>query len=40
VSPKGALGLAQLMPETARAYGVSDARKPADNLRASARHLQ
>lgn len=40
VSPKGALGLAQLMPETARAYGVSDARKPADNLRASARHLR
>ncbi len=40
VSPKGALGLAQLMPETARAYGVSNALKPADNLRASARHLR
>lgn len=40
VSPKGALGLAQLMPSTARMYGVSDALKPADNLRASARHLR
>lgn len=40
VSPKGALGLAQMMPATARAYGVSDALKPADNLRASARHLR
>lgn len=40
VSPKGALGLAQLMPSTARQYGVSDALKPADNLRASARHLR
>ena len=35
VSPKGALGLAQMMPATARAYGVSDALRPADNLRAS-----
>lgn len=40
VSPKGALGLAQMMPATARAYGVPDALKPADNLRASARHLR
>jgi soluble lytic murein transglycosylase-like protein len=40
VSPKGALGLAQMMPGTARAYGVSDALKPADNLRASALHLR
>lgn len=40
VSPKGALGLAQLMPSTARQYGVHDALKPADNLRASARHLR
>lgn len=40
VSPKGALGLAQMMPETARAYGVTDALKPVDNLRASARHLR
>jgi soluble lytic murein transglycosylase-like protein len=40
VSPKGALGLAQLLPATAQAYGVSDALKPADNLRASARHLR
>lgn len=40
VSPKGALGLAQMMPATALAYGVSDALKPTDNLRASARHLR
>jgi len=40
VSPKGALGLAQMMPATARAYGVTDALKPVDNLRASARHLR
>jgi soluble lytic murein transglycosylase-like protein len=40
VSPKGALGLAQMLPETARAYGVRDALKPADNLRASAEHLR
>lgn len=40
VSPKGALGLAQMMPATARAYGVTDALKPADNLHASARHLR
>lgn len=40
VSSRGALGLAQLMPETARDYGVADALRPADNLRASARHLR
>lgn len=40
VSPKGALGLAQLMPSTARMYGVSDALEPANNLRAGARHLR
>nr|WP_088178495.1 lytic transglycosylase domain-containing protein [Methyloversatilis thermotolerans] len=40
VSPKGALGLAQLMPSTALQYGVRDAMKPADNLKAGARHLR
>lgn len=40
VSPKGALGLAQLMPATAQQYGVRDALKPVDNLKAGARHLR
>lgn len=40
VSPKGAQGLAQLMPDTARHYGVKDAFQPADNLRAGARLLR
>lgn len=40
LSPKGAQGLAQLMPDTARHYGVKDAFQPADNLRAGARLLR
>ena len=40
VSPKGAQGLMQLMPATARQYGVSDAFDPLDNLRAGSRHLR
>jgi soluble lytic murein transglycosylase-like protein len=40
VSPKGAQGLMQLMPGTARAYGVRDAFDPGENLRAGARHLR
>ena len=40
VSPKGAQGLMQLMPETAREYGVKDAFDPLENLRAGARHLR
>lgn len=39
VSPKGALGLAQLMPETARALGV-DPRVPQQNLEGGARYLR
>lgn len=39
VSPKGALGLMQVMPETALRYGVSDASRVNDNLRAGTRHL-
>ena len=39
VSPKGALGLMQLMPETARRYGVSVWNDPAQNLSAGAQHL-
>jgi soluble lytic murein transglycosylase-like protein len=39
-SPKGAQGLMQLMPETARQYGVRDAFDPLENLRAGTRHLR
>lgn len=39
VSPKGARGLMQLMPATARAYGARDASDPAQNVRAGARYL-
>ncbi len=38
-SPKGAIGLGQLMPETARRYGVRNARNPRENLRAAATYL-
>ncbi|MBL8491645.1 MAG: lytic transglycosylase domain-containing protein [Rhodocyclaceae bacterium] len=40
VSPKGARGLTQLMPETARRYGVRDAFDPQQNLEAGARYLR
>jgi soluble lytic murein transglycosylase-like protein len=38
-SPKGALGLMQLMPATARQYGVDDPFDPRQNLRGGAAHL-
>jgi soluble lytic murein transglycosylase-like protein len=40
VSPKGAQGLMQLMPATARHYGVQDAFDPLENLRGGSRHLR
>ncbi|PYQ55027.1 MAG: transglycosylase [Acidobacteria bacterium] len=40
VSSKGAQGLMQLMPATARALGVKDAFDPAQNLDGGARHLR
>jgi soluble lytic murein transglycosylase-like protein len=39
VSKRGAAGLMQLMPETARRYGVADVFDPADNVRAGAQYL-
>jgi hypothetical protein len=39
-SPKGALGLMQLMPGTARKYRVTDLFDPVANLEAGIRHLR
>jgi soluble lytic murein transglycosylase-like protein len=39
-SPKGAQGLMQLMPQTARRYGVSDPFDAWQNLQAGATHLR
>jgi soluble lytic murein transglycosylase-like protein len=39
LSRKGAAGLMQLMPETARRYGVTDRFDPMQNLSAGGRHL-
>lgn len=40
VSPKGAVGLMQLMPETAVQYGVADRFDPEDNIRGGIRFLK
>lgn len=39
-SPKGALGLMQLMPATARQYGVWRAFDPQENVEAGVKHLR
>jgi soluble lytic murein transglycosylase-like protein len=39
-SAKGAQGLMQLMPSTAKQYGVSNIRDPYQNLNAGAKHLR
>lgn len=40
VSPKGALGLMQLMPQTARQHGVREVWSVLDNVRGGAAHLR
>ena len=39
-SPKGAMGLMQLMPSTMRQYGVINAYNPAENVRAGVAYLR
>jgi soluble lytic murein transglycosylase-like protein len=40
ISPKGALGMMQLIPATARRFGVSDVFNPVDNIQGGARYLK
>jgi soluble lytic murein transglycosylase-like protein len=40
VSPKGAMGLMQLMPTTAARFGVLDAFNPGENIRAGVGYLK
>jgi len=40
LSPKGALGAMQLMPQTARRYGVADRRDPTQNIEGGVAYLK
>ncbi len=40
LSPRGATGLMQLLPATARRFGVADASDPVSNIEAGARYLK
>ena len=40
ISPKGALGLMQLIPATARRFGVSNAFNPVENVEGGAKYLR
>ena len=40
ISSKGALGLMQLIPETARRFGVGDVFNPVENIQGGAKYLR
>ena len=40
ISPKGAMGVMQLIPSTAKRFGVSDVFDPADNIQGGVKYLR